>query len=171
MNMFAVARLGAVVVAVALSGCATIVGHPTQTIPVSSTPSEATISIVDETGAEVFKGSTPTTVTLPKSTGHYWGKKSYTVTIAKDGFKSQSVPITAHANGWYIGGNLLFGGVIGYFAVDPFNGNMYTLSPEAVSATLGDKSAHNNTATDGSIVVMLVQDVPAPLRAQLTRVN
>ena len=171
MNKFAAARLGALAVAAALSGCATIVGHPTQDIPVASSPSDASIRIVDEAGVEVFKGSTPTTVTLPKSTGHYWGKKSYTVTIAKDGFKSQSVPITASPNGWYLGGNLLFGGVIGYFAVDPFNGNMYTLSPEAVNATLGDKTAHNNTAKDGSIVVMLIQDVPAQLRGQLTRVN
>jgi len=171
MNKFAVARLGALAVAAALSGCATIVGHPTQTIPIASTPSDAAITIVDEAGVEVFKGATPTEVTLAKSTGHYWGKKSYTVTIAKAGFSSQTIPITASANGWYIGGNLLFGGAIGYFAVDPFNGNMYTLSPEAVSATLGAKTAHNNTATDGSIVVVLLQDVPAELRGQLTRVN
>jgi hypothetical protein len=171
MKKFAVARLGALAVAAALSGCATIVGHPTQMLPLSSTPSDATISIVDEAGAEVFKGTTPTTVTLAKSTGHYWGKKSYTVTFTKDGFKSQSVPVTASANGWYIAGNLVFGGLIGYFVVDPLNGNMYTLSPEAVSATLGQQTAHNNAATDGSIVVMLVQDVPAALRGQLTRVN
>ncbi len=171
MKKFAVARLGALAVAAALSGCATIVGHPTQAVPVTSTPSEAAITVVDEAGAEVFKGTTPTTVTLAKSTGHYWGKKSYTVTISKDGFKSQSVPITASANGWYLAGNLVFGGAIGYFAVDPFNGNMYTLSPEAVTAALGDKTAHNNRATDGSIVVMLLQDVPADLRGQLTRVN
>ena len=171
MKKFAVARLGALAVAAALSGCATIVGHPTQTIPMASTPSDAAITIVDEAGVEVFKGSTPTTVTLAKSTGHYWGKKSYTVTISKDGFKSQAVPITASPNGWYLAGNLVFGGAIGYFAVDPFNGNMYTLSPEAVNATLGDKTAHNNRATDGSIVVMLLQDVPAAARSQLTRVN
>jgi hypothetical protein len=172
MSKFANARLGALALAAALSGCATIVGHPTQEIPVASTPSEATITIVDEAGAEVFKGTTPTTVTLAKSTGHYWGKKSYTVTIAKDGFKSQSVPITASPNGWYLGGNLVFGGLIGYFAVDPFNGNMYTLSPEAVSATLGgQQAAHNNTATDGRIVVVLLQDVPTAVRDQLTRVN
>lgn len=171
MKKFAVARLGALAVAAALSGCATIVGHPTQLIPVASTPSDATISIVDETGAEVFKGNTPTTVTLPKSDGHYWGKKSFTVTISKNGFKSQSLPIVANANGWYMFGNLVFGGLIGYFAVDPFNGNMYTLSPEAVNASLGDKTAHNNHATDGSIVVMLLQDVPADLRSQLIRVN
>ena len=53
----------------ALGACATIVGSPTQTIPISSTPSDARIVVVDEAGAEVFKGTTPTTVTLQKSTG------------------------------------------------------------------------------------------------------
>ena len=171
MSKFAGARLGALALAAALSGFATIVGSPTQLVPVSSTPSDAAISIVDEAGVEVFKGTTPTTVTLAKSTGHYWGKKSYMVTISKDGYQTQKIPVTASPNGWYLGGNLIFGGVIGYFAVDPFNGNMYTLSPEAVNATMGQQAAHNNTATDGRIVVMLLQDVPAALRDKLTRVN
>lgn len=168
---FKLARLGALAVAAALSGCATIIGHPTQTIPVNSTPSDATIRVVDEAGVEIFKGNTPTTMTLPKSTGHYWGKKSFTVTISKDGYETQSVPITASANGWYLAGNLVFGGLIGYFIVDPLNGNMYTLSPDAVNSTLGTKTAHNNTAKDGSIAVMLLQDVPKELRGQMTRVN
>lgn len=168
---YRIARLGALAVAAALSGCATIVGHPTQMIPVASTPSEATISVVDESGVEMFKGTTPTTMTLPKSTGHYWGKKSFTVTISKDGYETQSVPITASANGWYIAGNLVFGGLIGYFIVDPMNGGMYTLSPETVSATLGNKTAHNNKGADGSIAVMLIQDVPSELRSQMTRIN
>ena len=43
--------------------------------------------------------------------------------------------------------------------------------PGSRSATLGQQTAHNNTATDGSIVVMLVQDVPSAARGGLTRVN
>ena len=87
----------AVVVAAlaALTGCATIMGSPTQLIPISSTPSEATVVITDEKGAEMFKGATPTTVTLPKSNGSYWGKKSFTVKITKEGFQEQVIPVTA----------------------------------------------------------------------------
>ena len=168
---FRFARLGILAAAAALSGCATIVGQRTQTIPVASTPSDALIRVVDETGAEIFKGTTPTTMTLPESTGHYWGKKSYTVTISKDGYTTQSVPITASPNGWYLAGNLVFGGLIGYFIVDPLNGGMYTLSPETINSTLGNKTAHNNVGKDGSIAVLLIQDVPAELRGQLVRVN
>jgi hypothetical protein len=62
--------------AFSLTACATIVGSPTQLLPISSTPSDAGISVVDQTDAEVFKGSTPTSVTLLKSTGRYWGKKT-----------------------------------------------------------------------------------------------
>jgi hypothetical protein len=46
---------------------------------------------------------------------------------------------------------------------------MSTLSPEAVNATLGAKTAHNKTATDGGIVVMLTEDVAPELRSQLKR--
>src|SRR4051794_19140843 len=84
-----------------LVACASIVGHPTQTIPIASTPSDAAVSIVDETGKEIFKGTTPTSATLQKSNGHFWGGKSFTVTIAKAGFKTQTIPVTASPNGWY----------------------------------------------------------------------
>ncbi|MEK8035016.1 hypothetical protein AACH06_29725 [Ideonella sp. DXS29W] len=160
-----------ILLAIACSACATIVGQPTQVVPISSTPSDAAITIVDESGVEVFKGTTPTSVTLQKSTGKYWGKKSFTVTIAKAGFQPQTIPVTASANGWYIAGNFVFGGLIGWFIVDPLNGHMYTLSPEAVAASLSTVAAHNNTATDGSIAIVLLQDVPDSLRNQMVQVR
>ncbi len=160
-----------ITLALACSACATIIGQPTQVIPISSTPSDAAITIVDEAGVEVFKGSTPTTVTLHKSTGQYWGKKSFTVKITKAGFQPQSIPVTASANGWYIAGNFIFGGLIGWFIVDPLNGNMYTLSPEAVAGSLTANAAHNNSGTDGKIAIVLLQDVPSSLRSQMVQVH
>jgi hypothetical protein len=154
-----------------LGACATIIGQPTQLIPIASSPSGASIVITDETGIEVFKGETPTTVTLPKSTGRYWGKKNFSVQISKPGHQAQIIPVMASANGWYIAGNFVFGGLIGWFVVDPLNGNMYTLSPDAISAGLGKTTSHNNKATDGSISIVLLDDVPAQLRGQLHAVN
>ncbi|WP_303288883.1 hypothetical protein [Marinobacter sp. SS8-8] len=154
-----------------LGGCATIVGDKTQVVPISSTPSDATILITDEKGVQVFKGLTPTSVTLQKSDGSYWGKKSFTVEITKAGYEKQVIPITASANGWYIGGNIIFGGLIGWFIVDPLNGAMYTLSPEQITSTLSEKVAHNNTATDGSISIVLLQDVPPSLRSKMKKLN
>lgn len=165
-------KLAAATLATALAGCATIMGTPTQTVPISSTPSEAKVLITDEAGVEVFAGSTPTSVTLNKSTGRYWGGKSFTVTISKPGFKTQTIPVTSSPNGWYIAGNFVFGGLIGWFAVDPMSGNMYTLSPEAVASNLpAEAAAHNNRASDGSIAILLLQDVPPQLRDKLVRVQ
>lgn len=63
------------------SSCATIVGDKTQFLPIHSKPDNATISIVDEKGKEVYNGLTPATVELDKSDGTYWGGKKYEVTI------------------------------------------------------------------------------------------
>jgi hypothetical protein len=129
------ALLSLPILGLALS-CASIVGKPDHVMPIRSIPSEADIVIVDEGGKEMFKGRTPTTVTLPKSTGKYWGKKKYDVTLKKDGYRDQNYSLTASPNGWYIGGNIVFGGLIGWFLVDPFNGKMYNMTPEAIEADL-----------------------------------
>ena len=119
-----------------LSGCATIVGDDTQLVQVNSEPTGVQFQIKDETGATVAQGTTPQGVTLAKSDGSYFGKKSYQITMGKDGFSPVTLPIKASANGWYIGGNIVFGGLIGWLAVDPFNGGMYTLKPKQVTAVM-----------------------------------
>jgi len=75
-------------------------------------------------------------VTLAKSDGSYFGKKSYEITFTKEKYTPVTLPIKASANGWYIGGNFVFGGLIGWLAVDPFNGGMYTLHPKETNAIL-----------------------------------
>ncbi len=123
------------------AGCATIVGSDTQMIAINSTPTQATVKIVDEAGKDIFDGATPTTVTLDKSTGHFFGGKSFTVTLSKDGYATQTMDITHHANGWYKFGNIFPGGPIGYFAVDPFHGGMYDLSPASITVTLAPSAS------------------------------
>ena len=154
-----------------VSGCATIVGDKSQLVPISSTPGGAQITITDEKLVEVFKGTTPTTVTLPKSDGSYWGGKEFTVKIAKEGFTAQIIQLKSHPNGWYIGGNIIFGGLIGWFIVDPFNGGMYTLSPKDIAAVLGENGARNNPVTNGGISIVLLEDVPTALRPSLVKIN
>lgn len=155
------------------TGCATIMGSDVHSMPITSTPSDAGIRITDEKGTAIFQGKTPTTVTLKKSDGSYFGKKSYSVMISKPGYETQTIPVTASANGWYIGGNILFGGLIGWLIVDPLNGKMYNLSPETINAGLpeGAKSSHNNMSKDGGVTVMLVQDVPLALRDKMKALN
>ena len=165
-------RLNSVIVlSILLGACASIVGERTQLIPVSSTPDEADIFITDETGANVFRGKTPTTVTLPKSDGSYWGKKSFSVRISKPGFETRAIPLKASANGWYIAGNLIFGGLIGWFIVDPLNGAMYTLSPGEINTDLTGTTTFLDNTGDGRISIVLVRDVSPLLREKMTRVD
>ena len=162
-------------VAIALAGCASIMGQPNQQVPIQSTPSDATVTITDEKGITVFKGTTPTSVTLQKSTGAYWGGKDYVVTISKPGFGTQTVPVRTSPNGWYIAGNFVFGSIIGWFVIDPWSGNMWSLSPDVVSPSLqadagASPTTHNNTSPD-RIRILLLEDVPQDLRAKMTRLN
>lgn len=163
--------LSAFALVMLLTSCATIVGNETQLVSLSSAPSGADILVTDESGANVFTGKTPTNVTLSKSTGKYWGGKDYTVKISMAGYETSTVAITHHANGWYIAGNIIFGGLIGWFVVDPFNGKMYTLSPEAINATLPRNGSAQNSYTPDSIRVTLISDVPDNLRGELVQIN
>lgn len=119
-----------------LSGCATIVGDDAQLVQVNSNPEGSKFQIKDDSGSIVSQGLTPQGVTLSKSDGSYFGKKNYQITFTKDGYSPVTLPIKASANGWYIGGNIVFGGLIGWLAVDPFNGGMYTLHPKTINPIL-----------------------------------
>lgn len=147
---------------VSLSGCASIVGDTDQQITINSTPSQADLVITDETNQQVFQGKTPTTVTLKKADGSYFGGKDYSVTLSKDGYESRAISISSSPNGWYIGGNLVFGGLIGWLIVDPLTGAMYTLSPDEINGNLGESVAQRKSAQELNLV--LLKDVPDNLR-------
>jgi len=153
-----------------ITGCATIVGDKTQSLQLNSKPDDAMVTITDENGVEVFKGKTPANVTLEKSDGSYFGGKTYIVRISKDGYETQSVQVNSKMNGWYIAGNFVFGGLIGWFIVDPLSGAMYNLSPEQVNAQLNSSSASNNSTPDG-IRIVLLKDVPQQLRAHMVKIR
>ena len=156
----------AIAAAMAMTGCASIVGDKDQSISINSTPSKAQVLIVDETSKEVFAGETPTTVQLRKADGSYFGGKTYTVHISKEGFQERTMSINSTPNGWYIGGNLVFGGLIGWLIVDPFTGAMYNLTPDQLNATLGESVA---TSAEGGreINLVLLQDVPDRLKGDM----
>ena len=57
------------------------------------------------------------TVTLKRGCG-YFKKCKYRVLLEKGGYKQREVMLEGSPNGWYIGGNILLGGLIGWFIVD-----------------------------------------------------
>lgn len=142
-----------------MTGCATIVGDKEQSITINSSPSNADVLITDERSVQVHAGNTPTTVQLRKSDGSYFGGKTYTVEIAKEGYKSRTMMINSSPNGWYIGGNLIFGGLIGWLIVDPLTGAMYNLTPDTLNASLGESVATTSDG-DSEITLVLIEDVP-----------
>lgn len=151
--------------------CASIIGENTQLIGISSTPEEASIKIVDEKSVSIFTGKTPTNVTLHKSDGSYFGGKNYLVTISKEGFQPVDVQIKSKPNGWYLGGNLVFGGLIGWLIVDPLSGAMYNLSPEHVNAELPEKTASQSVLNNYSISIVLVENVPDKLKDKMVKIR
>lgn len=119
-----------------LSGCATIVGDEHASLPIKSTPADAQILIIDEAGRTAYRGRTPDQVPLRKSDGHYWGGKQFTVAISKRGYLTPRIKVDTRPNALYLGGNLIFGGIIGWLVVDPTSGKMYDLSREGIEVTL-----------------------------------
>lgn len=152
-----------------LTGCATIMGQSSaETLSVRSAPDQASISITDESGTKVFEGKTPTTLPLEKKKGYFSGKK-YSVIIKKEGFGDHTITVDTKVNGWYIGGNLLFGGVIGWLIVDPATGAMWKLDTNEINVTLNEVK-QDGAAINGTSIVLL-DDVPMSLRSKMVRVS
>ena len=121
-----------------LSGCASILSKSMYPVTINSYPDDATILIKDENGTQMYKGKTPTTITLRSGDGYFHGK-SYTVEFSKDGYENQTAAIQKGLDGWYVG-NILFGGLIGILIVDPLTGAMWKL-PSNITVTLAEQIA------------------------------
>jgi len=114
--------------------CASIVSRSSWPYYVESDPSNATITIENKKGKEVFKGKTPTAVRLKSGSG-YFGKESYVIRYTKPGYEEKKVNVECKLNGWYLG-NILFGGAIGLLIVDPATGAMYRVEGKGTRTTL-----------------------------------
>jgi len=149
------------------SDCASIVGKSQHNISITSQPAEAEITIVDEAGSTVYKGKTPTTVTLGTRAGYFKGK-DYRVTFAKKGYAEHTVAIRRSVSSWYIFGNLVFGGLIGYLIVDPATGAMWTLQKD-VHAELSPLTGA--MPGEGGLRIVLLDEVPSSLRPHIKRIE
>lgn len=152
-----------------LAGCATIMGNSAhETLNVRSAPDQATIVILDESGTKIFEGKTPTSLPLEKKKGYFSGKK-YSVNIKKEGFAEQNITVDTKVNGWYVAGNLVFGGVIGWLIVDPATGAMWKLDTNEIDVTL--QAPKQGRTTENTPRIVLLEDVPPSLRSKMVRVS
>ncbi|HEV8439387.1 MAG TPA: hypothetical protein VGT40_14950 [Methylomirabilota bacterium] len=173
MNGRSMAGLGTsvalVFIALVAAGCASIVKGADQRVSFRSEPSEARVVITDvREGKEIQVGSTPFTASLKRGAG-YFKKAKYSVTFDKPGYKTEAVALEGTPGGWYLGGNFLFGGGMGWLIVDPATGAMWTLEPGDVSVTLKKDQALG--LRDEGLTIALRADVPAELASKLKPIN
>ena len=140
------------------TGCSSIISDSNYPVSFTSTPQGAGVEVVDENGQIVFRGRTPTTITLSSSNG-YFDKASYTVNANAQGYGKTTMPLEASIDGWYFG-NLLFGGFIGMLVVDPVTGNMWNL-PESVHLNLNKSYGKRGRK---SVHIVSINQIPSELR-------
>ena len=98
--------------------------------------------------------------------------------IAKEGCTDQTVTVDANVNGWYIAGNLVFGGLVGYLVVDPLTGAMWTLDTKDINVTMEPvKEPVKEPGKESSLTkpvnfnIVLLQDVPMAYRINMVRIT
>jgi hypothetical protein len=160
--------LAASVAILFLAACASIVSDSKEVVTISSSPTAAQIAITDQRGVEVYRGTTPATVTLDASAGYFDGQE-YTIMFSKDGYEPTTVKVDSRINGWYVG-NIVFGGFIGWLVVDPLTGAMWALDSEHVSGTLAETVALDETSSPQLRIVAL-DAVPESARSRMIQVR
>lgn len=117
-------RTAAAIALSMLTGCASVVNGPTQSVGVSSVPPGATVRV---DGVEV--GRTPLVAEIDRRAGHV-------VSLSKPPFGTRELTLSRSTSAWVLG-NALFGyfGLIG-LGVDAATGGLYRLYPPALDATL-----------------------------------
>lgn len=123
--IYNVFRVLFVAAAVTLTGCASIVSDSKYQVEISSNPPGVQFDIANEDGDIVNTGVTPDHIMLEAGAGYFDGE-TYRITYRKDGYEQKSTILDSKVDGWYWG-NLGFGGIIGWFIVDPLTGAMYKL--------------------------------------------
>lgn len=127
-----------------LSGCGSIMNGSTQNLSVSATPNVATISLLSSAGALISQSKGSLFYNLKRSNGYFDGA-DYNIKIDAHGYETKTVSLTSSASGWYIAGNLMLGGLIGWLIVDPATGGMWVFN------------ASNNQDVD-NLNVILIED-------------
>jgi hypothetical protein len=121
--------LGIVALAATLGGCASVTRGTTENISIATTPSGATADI---TGLEIPTACVTPCVIVAKRNA------DITITIGKEGFEPQVIPLTrdiSGSGGAGFAGNILLGGVIG-MGVDAVTGAATDHRPNPVIVTL-----------------------------------
>lgn len=128
------------------AGCATLMQGTTQSISISSVPTDAEV-IID--GMQF--GRTPVIADLSR-------KDQHIVTIVLDGYEPYGTSLTKTMSGW-AWGNIAFGLFIG-LAVDAISGGLYNLSPEQIEAELEAQVSDCPGSEEGLFIIAVLSADP-----------
>jgi len=153
---------------VLLGSCASIVSKSNWPISINSTPNNASITITDKNGTQVYTGNTPAILKLKSGSG-FFSKASYQVKFEKEGYTTKVIPVNFKVNGWYFG-NILIGGIIGMLIVDPATGAMYKLEDDVLNEHLVGQSEKGEAAQQ-VLNVVDINDLSTSLASSLIKIN
>ncbi len=165
-------RLGVLALVVVLAsmmvftqGCASIFAGGPSKVEITSDPSGAMFTVYNKKGDAIKSGTTPAEVKLKEGAGYFSAQK-YKVKFEKAGYRTCEVQADTNICPWYWG-NFIFGGLIGFLVVDPLTGAMWTI--DDVHANL--EAAPHSQATESSLRIVTIDQVPQNLRSRLVRIN
>jgi hypothetical protein len=142
-----------------LTGCASMVCGPKQTIAIDSRPRGAQVVVYSPECQIVFSNTTPCTASLQRLQGDS-KTGCYMVRIKKAGYAPEQIPLAGSINSAYYLNVLTLG--IG-FIVDSSNGSMWTLSPEKVQP--GHVSDKAGFFYDDGLFVTMKDQAAQPIQA------
>ena len=148
-----------------LTGCSTIMCKGEQSINIKTAPPAAEIKVYNSKEEMVFTSTTPTIAVLKRGKGYFSAEK-YRIVITKEGYQARELCISGRVNSWYLFGNLLFGGIVGYLIVDPISGAMWTLSPSDITLELQSELSALGPKEAG-LTIVLKEKVPEELTPYL----
>jgi hypothetical protein len=128
----------------------------------------AAVVITDERGFKVLQKRTPTVMSLPNDAQAQ--RKAYRIVIALEGTPAHERQLKAKRDGWYIRGSRVFAESIGGLIVDPETGAMFTLSQQDAGSVFAEAVAQSSGNLSEGTYLVLLSDVPQPLRSKMIRV-
>ncbi len=135
---------------------------------------------------ELIVSGAPTLLATLKTGKGFFGGASYKVVVEAPGYPKKEVFLdTTLRWGWYLFGNVVFGGLIGILIVDPATGAMWaldvddnelkiTLEPKSSSEPAppaGKKKVFNTTPDVQEVKIVLMEDVPLKYRNKMVKVS
>ena len=164
---FQMKGLAAILAMMTLPSCASIANGTRQTVTLNSEPSSAEIEVFNLKGEEVYRGSTPATVSLNRGSS-YFQREVYTLAFRSPDREPMYLEVQGSVNGWYFA-NFAVAPLIGMLIVDPVTGGMYEL-PGEVAADVAQHAVIKPADSLG-IRILSVTDLPSVVRDRITPIQ